>query len=86
MRMKRLAMVVAILALAGLPATVSAVDPTQPAYGGPLTGAVMNPSRAFGPAVVSWIWTGQLAFWFGPILGAVAAALLWDKVLLKEDV
>ena len=54
--------------------------------GGPLTGAVMNPSRAFGPAVVSWIWTGQLAFWFGPILGAVAAALLWDKVLLKEDV
>ena len=53
--------------------------------GGPLTGAVMNPSRAFGPAVVSWIWTGQLAFWFGPILGAVAAALLWDKVLLKEE-
>ena len=53
--------------------------------GGPLTGAVMNPSRAFGPAVVSWIWTGQIAFWFGPILGAVAAALLWDKVLLKDE-
>ena len=53
--------------------------------GGPLTGAVMNPSRAFGPAVVSWIWTGQIAFWFGPILGAVAAALLWDNVLLKDE-
>ena len=53
--------------------------------GGPLTGAVMNPSRAFGPAVVSGIWAGQLAFWIGPILGAVAAALLWDKVLLKEE-
>ena len=53
--------------------------------GGPLTGAVMNPSRAFGPAVVSGIWAGQLAFWIGPILGAVAAALLWDKVLLKDE-
>ncbi len=53
--------------------------------GGPLTGAAMNPVRAFGPAVVSGVWTGQLAYWFGPILGAVAAALLWDKVLLKED-
>ena len=46
MRMKRLAMVVATLALAGLPATVSAVDPTQPAYGGPLTGAQEAPPVA----------------------------------------
>lgn len=53
--------------------------------GGPLTGAVMNPARAFGPALVSGIWSGQPAYWFGPILGAVAAALLWDKVLLKDD-
>ncbi len=52
--------------------------------GGPLTSGVMNPIRAFGPAVVSGVWTGQLAYWLGPILGAVAAALLWDKVLLKE--
>ena len=44
MRMKRLAMVVATLALAGLPATVLAVDPTQPAYGGPLSGAQETPA------------------------------------------
>jgi len=53
--------------------------------GGPVTGAALNPARAFGPAVVSGVWTAQLVFWIGPILGAVAAALLWDKVLLKED-
>jgi aquaporin TIP len=53
--------------------------------GGPLTGAVMNPTRAFGPAIVSGIWTGQLAFWIGPIVGAIVAAQLWDRVLLKEE-
>ena len=53
--------------------------------GGPLTGAAMNPARAFGPAVITWSWTSQMAYWIGPIVGAVAAALLWDKVLLKEE-
>ena len=56
--MKRLAMVVAILALAGIPGTVLAVDPTQPAYGGPLTGAQEVPAVATsatgqGTAVIS---------------------------------
>ena len=54
-------------------------------FGGPLTGAALNPVRALGPAVASGVWTAQLAFWLGPILGAVAAAFLWDKVLLKDD-
>ena len=53
--------------------------------GGPVTGAALNPARAFGPAVVSGVFTAQLAYWIGPIIGAVVAALLWDKVLLKED-
>lgn len=52
--------------------------------GGPITGAALNPARALGPAIVSGIWAGQAAYWIGPILGAVAAAFLWDKVLLKE--
>jgi MIP family channel proteins len=52
--------------------------------GGPLTGAAMNPARAFAPALVSGTWFAQLFWWVGPIIGAVTAALLWDKVILKR--
>jgi MIP family channel proteins len=52
--------------------------------GGPLTGAAVNPARAFGPALVSGQWVGHLAYWIGPIVGGVLAALLWEYVLLKE--
>ncbi|MBK8002827.1 MAG: aquaporin [Gemmatimonadetes bacterium] len=52
---------------------------------GPLTGATVNPARAFGPAVVSGTFTAQAVWWVGPILGALLAANLWDRVLLKKD-
>ena len=52
--------------------------------GGPFTGAAMNPARAFGPALVSGVWTGHAVYWVGPIIGGVLAALLWDKVILAK--
>jgi aquaporin TIP len=52
--------------------------------GGPLTGAAMNPARAFGPAVVSGEWVGHLVYWIGPIAGAIVAALLWEHFLLPR--
>jgi MIP family channel proteins len=52
--------------------------------GGPLTGAAVNPARAFGPALVSGRWVGHLVYWVGPIVGGVLAALLWEYVLLKD--
>ena len=51
---------------------------------GPLTGASMNPARSFGPAVVSKAWEGQVAYWIGPLVGAIVAAFLWDRVLLNR--
>ena len=51
---------------------------------GPLTGATVNPARAFGPAVVSGTFVAQAVWWVGPILGALLAANLWDRVLLKK--
>jgi MIP family channel proteins len=53
--------------------------------GGPLTGAALNPARAFGPALVSNFWVGQLAYWIGPILGAVVAIQLYERLLLKRE-
>jgi MIP family channel proteins len=52
--------------------------------GGPLTGAAMNPARAFGPALVAGEWVGHLVYWIGPILGGVLAALLWEYFLLPK--
>ncbi len=53
--------------------------------GGPLTGAALNPARAFGPAIASGDWTGQAIWWIGPIIGAVLAAQLWGRFLLKDE-
>ncbi len=53
--------------------------------GGPLSGAALNPARAFGPALVSGNWLGQAVWWVGPLLGGLAAGVLWKLVLLPPE-
>jgi MIP family channel proteins len=52
---------------------------------GPLTGASLNPARSLGPAMVSGIWEAHLVYWFGPTLGALAAALVWMFLLDRGE-
>lgn len=52
--------------------------------GGPLTGAAVNPARAFGPALVANEWYGQIVYWVGPLLGGAVAGVLWGNVLLPR--
>jgi aquaporin TIP len=52
--------------------------------GGPLTGAAMNPARAFGPALIAGEWVGHLVYWVGPIAGGVLAAVLWEYGLIPR--
>lgn len=50
--------------------------------GGPLTGAAMNPARWVGAAIPAAHFANAIVYFVGPILGAVAAALLYNMVLL----
>ena len=52
--------------------------------GGAFDGASMNPAVSFGPAVVSWTWTNHWVYWFGPLIGAAIAALVYDNIFIGD--
>ncbi len=61
---------------------------------GSITGASMNPARSFGPGFIAYVmpgdylphfWTMQVAYFIGPILGALAAGIIYEKFILPPD-
>src|SRR5207247_9299844 len=52
--------------------------------GGPFTGAMMNPARAFGPAIVAWQLTALYVYCVGAAIGAAVAGLFWKHLLLPK--
>ncbi len=54
--------------------------------GGPLTGAAMNPARAIGPMVAGMFFPSYwYIYWVGPIIGGVAAGLVYAFVLENKQ-
>jgi aquaporin Z len=53
--------------------------------GGRVTGAGMNPARAFGPALVQQDFTNWWIYWVGPITGGVIAAFAYKYFWLSEN-
>jgi aquaporin NIP len=49
-------------------------------FGGPVTGASMNPARSLGPAVAAGEWRDFWIYVIGPVAGAAIAALAYQAV------
>jgi MIP family channel proteins len=49
-------------------------------FGGPISGASMNPARSLAPALVSNTWTAQWIYVAGPIVGAILGVALYQTV------
>ena len=49
-------------------------------FGGPVTGASMNPARSFGPALAAGEWRSFWVYILGPLAGAIAGALAYQAV------
>jgi glycerol uptake facilitator-like aquaporin len=49
-------------------------------FGGPITGASMNPARSFGPALASGEWQGFWIYIVGPVSGAAIGVFAYTLV------
>jgi aquaporin NIP len=49
-------------------------------FGGPISGASMNPARSFGPALVAGEWQSQWVYLIAPVAGALLAVLLYKLI------
>jgi aquaporin NIP len=54
-------------------------------FGGPITGASMNPARSLGPAIASSDYTAIWVYIAAPLLGAAAAAITYQFLRSEEQ-
>ncbi|MBS1868736.1 MAG: MIP family channel protein [Actinobacteria bacterium] len=51
----------------------------------PVSGGSFNPARSLGPMLVAWEFPGWWIYILGPLLGALAGAFLYDRVLRHAE-
>jgi aquaporin NIP len=65
---------------AGAAIAIGATVGLDAIFGGPVTGASMNPARSFGPALAAGEWRDLWLYVAGPLLGATLGALAYELV------
>src|SRR6266513_3495277 len=53
-------------------------------FGGPLTGAAMNPARVFGPALAAWFWHDHYVYWIGPLIGGALGGFVYRLFIERK--
>lgn len=53
-------------------------------FGGPMTGAAMNPARVFGPALVAGFWKAHYVYWLGPMIGGALGGLVYRVFIERK--
>ena len=54
-------------------------------FGGPISGASMNPARSFGPALAAWNWGDHWIYWTAPFVGAVLGAVVYNLLRSSRE-
>ncbi|HEV3312699.1 MAG TPA: MIP family channel protein [Chloroflexota bacterium] len=55
-------------------------------FGGPISGASMNPARSFGPALASNTWQHYWVYVAGPVIGALVGAFAYEMARGEKPV
>lgn len=67
------------------PVAVGAALAVAVLVAGPVTGGAVNPVRALGPALVAGQFSALWVYLVGPLIGGIAAAVIYDRFLSKAE-
>jgi aquaporin Z len=63
---------------------VGSVVMLEAVFGGPISGASMNPARSLGPVLISGMFDSLWIYLVAPTTGAILAASFWNVMLPKD--
>ena len=67
------------------PVAVGAALAVAVLVAGPVTGGAVNPVRALGPALVAGQFSALWVYLVGPLIGGIAAAVIYDRFLRRAE-